>query len=120
MSDLTPDPILSNPNAFSPIHPHEPTIPPTFDDEGRCLICVLLVERDEWRKRVAELEAERDELAQQVMTVQVGDEYTLGHEHGSAVAVKYRDRAKTAEKRIADLETVLAAASNPTHPTEGP
>jgi len=63
-------------------------------------------------RRADEAEAERDELAQQVMTVQVGDEYTLGHEHGSAVAVKYRDRAKTAEKRIADLEVALAEAAD--------
>lgn len=30
-------------NLFSTKHEHEPEIPPTYDDEGRCLICVMLV-----------------------------------------------------------------------------
>lgn len=34
-------------NQFDPRHPHEPAIPPTFDDEGRCLVCVPVVERDD-------------------------------------------------------------------------
>lgn len=29
---------------FDPRHSHEPEIPPVLDDEGRCLICGLLVE----------------------------------------------------------------------------
>lgn len=28
-------------------HPHEPEIPPALDDEGRCLVCGLLVQLDE-------------------------------------------------------------------------
>lgn len=31
---------------YDPRHEHEPEIPPAFDDEGRCLVCCLLVERD--------------------------------------------------------------------------
>lgn len=27
-------------------HPHEPGIPPALDDEGRCLVCVIIVERN--------------------------------------------------------------------------
>lgn len=27
----------------NPLHPHEPEVPPTFDDEGRCLVCRALV-----------------------------------------------------------------------------
>lgn len=30
-------------NLCSTQHEHEPQIPPTYDDEGRCLICVMLV-----------------------------------------------------------------------------
>ena len=31
-------------NLFSTQHEHEPGIPPIYDDEGRCLICVMLVQ----------------------------------------------------------------------------
>ncbi len=33
-----------NTNQYSTKHSHEPEIPATYDDEGRCLICVLLVQ----------------------------------------------------------------------------
>ena len=33
-------------NTFDPQHPHEPEIPPHFDADGRCLICVMICERD--------------------------------------------------------------------------
>ena len=33
-------------NTFDPRHPHEPEIPPHFDADGRCLICVMICERD--------------------------------------------------------------------------
>jgi hypothetical protein len=33
-------------NYFDPKHPHEPEIPPHFDEDGRCLICVMICERD--------------------------------------------------------------------------
>jgi hypothetical protein len=29
---------------YSPLHPHEPGLPPVFDDEGRCLVCCRLEE----------------------------------------------------------------------------
>src|SRR3990167_8139701 len=36
-----------NVNQYSTRHPHEPAIPPAYDAEGRCLVCVLIVERDD-------------------------------------------------------------------------
>ena len=50
-------------------HPHEPQIPPTYDHEGRCLICCMNVQIDVLRgelmreraaaeKRIAELQKE--------------------------------------------------------------
>lgn len=33
-------------NTASPLHPHEPAIPPALDAEGRCLVCCLIVQRD--------------------------------------------------------------------------
>ena len=44
-----------NTNEYSTKHPHEPEIPATYDDEGRCLICGLLVQ-------VAQLEEENEAL----------------------------------------------------------
>jgi hypothetical protein len=52
-------------NVHSTQHPHEPEIPPAFDSEGRCLVCCLIVERDDaraktcphsaaWKQRVRE------------------------------------------------------------------
>lgn len=32
---------------FDELHPHEPEVPPTFDDEGRCLVCKGLFEATE-------------------------------------------------------------------------
>lgn len=32
---------------YDPRHPHEPEVPPTFDDEGRCLVCKGLHEATE-------------------------------------------------------------------------
>ncbi len=59
----------SSVNEFSPIHPHEPAIPPALDIEGRCLVCVILCERDDARReirdlafRVNVLESERNKL----------------------------------------------------------
>jgi hypothetical protein len=40
-------------NTYSPTHPHEPAIPPALDSEGRCLVCRLLVERDELKRQLA-------------------------------------------------------------------
>lgn len=30
-------------------HPHEPTVAPVYDPDGRCLICSIMVESDELR-----------------------------------------------------------------------
>lgn len=57
---------------YSPVHPHEPAIPPALDADGRCLVCRLIVELDdaerrsqvaqahaaEWRERKEAVEAE--------------------------------------------------------------
>jgi hypothetical protein len=32
---------------YDPRHPHEPQIPPVLDEDGRCLVCLLLVAVDE-------------------------------------------------------------------------
>ena len=37
----------ANAATASPLHPHEPEIPVTLDDEGRCRVCGLLVQLDE-------------------------------------------------------------------------
>lgn len=34
---------MAKPDGFSPLHPHEPEVPPTLDDEGRCLVCRAMV-----------------------------------------------------------------------------
>lgn len=36
----------SQSNTASPLHPHEPGIPPALDSEGRCRVCGLLVKLD--------------------------------------------------------------------------
>ena len=51
-----------NTNEYSIKHPHEPEIPATYDDKGRCLICVLLVQ-------VAQLEEENDRLESEIYDV---------------------------------------------------
>jgi hypothetical protein len=35
---------------FDPRHPHEPAIPPALDDEGRCLVCLLIVRAERAEK----------------------------------------------------------------------
>lgn len=40
-------------------HPHEPDIPPTWDPEGRCLVCGLQVEIDRLRAQRAQLQHDR-------------------------------------------------------------
>lgn len=37
----------------SPLHPHEPEIPPAPDGEGRCLVCALDVDRDRYHAALA-------------------------------------------------------------------
>jgi hypothetical protein len=46
-------------NTFDPKHPHEPEIPPHFDADGRCLICVMICKRDNAIR-------ERDEAIKQI------------------------------------------------------
>jgi len=46
-------------NTFDPQHPHEPEIPPHFDADGRCLICVMICKRDRAIR-------ERDEAIKQI------------------------------------------------------
>jgi len=60
---------------------------------------------ERYEEQISRLEAERDALNEQMMTVQVGSEYQLGHEHGSVVAVKYkaeRDAARADADRLAE------------------
>ena len=37
---------VSGATVYSTVHPHEPGIPPALDEEGRCLVCLLLVGND--------------------------------------------------------------------------
>lgn len=74
-------------NEFSTRHPHEPGIPPAIDNDGRCLVCVMLVElttlceqlavvdekRRAWlsvwanaRERITKLEGERDDILREL------------------------------------------------------
>lgn len=43
VTDLNTDPADRTEAGFSPLHPHEPDVPPTLDDEGRCLVCRHMV-----------------------------------------------------------------------------
>lgn len=54
---------MSQSASASPLHPHEPSIPPSLDGEGRCLVCGLLVERDKARERAHSAQEEADRLA---------------------------------------------------------
>ena len=38
---------------YSEMHGHEPTIPQALDAEGRCLVCVILTERNEAQNALA-------------------------------------------------------------------
>jgi hypothetical protein len=53
----------------NPRHPHEPAIPPAFDDEGRCLVCDLLVQIKELRANNA-----RHALEQATAALELADE----------------------------------------------
>jgi hypothetical protein len=44
-------------NTYSTKHPHEPEIPPSFDEEGRCLVCCLIVERDKYKRALDVLDS---------------------------------------------------------------
>jgi hypothetical protein len=66
-------------NYFDPKHPHEPEISPQFDVDGRCLICLMICERDNAIRElniekkiaqkacleIARLERQRDEAREQ-------------------------------------------------------
>ena len=39
-------------NQASPLHPHEPEIAPSIDEEGRCRVCHIMVERDELAEKL--------------------------------------------------------------------
>ena len=71
-------------NYFDPKHPHEPEIPPHFDADGRCLICVMICKRDRAIR-------ERDELMKDVRKLQ---DIKQKHEHEKLVAAQENDRLK--------------------------
>ena len=39
-------------NQASPLHPHEPEIAQSIDEEGRCRVCHIMAERDELAKNL--------------------------------------------------------------------
>jgi hypothetical protein len=55
------DPTTEARATYSTEHPHEPEIPPTLDVDGRCLVCHILLERDD---ALAALEQAERELEQ--------------------------------------------------------
>ena len=60
-------------NLCSTQHEHEPEIPPTYDDEGRCLICVMLVEIRDLKTIAFHLGEDKKEL-QTRLTVAIAAE----------------------------------------------
>jgi hypothetical protein len=60
--------------------------------------------------RVAELEAERDALADEVMRHQVGQSYEVGYEHGSALAQQFKERAERTERTLASVLNASGSA----------
>lgn len=60
-------------NLCSIQHTHEPEIPPTYDDEGRCLICVMLVEIRDLKTIAFHLGEDKKEL-QTRLTVAIAAE----------------------------------------------
>jgi len=51
-------------NYFSTRHPHEPEIPPAYDNEGRCLICGLQLELAQAQADVEALRQLKDAAAE--------------------------------------------------------
>ena len=49
-------------NERSPHHPHEPAMPPAFDADGRCLVCVLTVQLADTHAELERLRAENERL----------------------------------------------------------
>ena len=54
-------------NLVSPLHPHEPEIPPTLDAEGRCRVCLLTARLEAAEERVQSVEAAYAELIKEVL-----------------------------------------------------
>lgn len=67
---------MTTENTFDPRHSHEPEIPPALDDEGRCLVCCILVERDE-----ARADAKRMYVALSAIDEMRPEDYTGGQQH---------------------------------------
>jgi hypothetical protein len=53
----------------SPLHPHEPSIPPTLDSEGRCLICAMQVRAEKMHGRLLDTQAELERLTGELEAV---------------------------------------------------
>ncbi len=88
---------------FDPRHPHEPEIPPTFDAEGRCLICGLTV-------RLRAAESERDRLQEKVnAAVDCIVEYHLASE---ATGERWDEADSLERDAIEDRMQEAAAALN--------
>ena len=90
-------------NTFDPKHPHEPEIPPHFDADGRCLICVMICkrdnairERDEWAAMCGRYKQERVDARQQY------DDLAAEHMLTMNKLAEERDEARERE-RIAAL-----------------
>ena len=66
-----------NTNKYSTKHPHEPEIPATYDDEGRCLICGLLVQITLLEDENATLKRDMTSLVERAERVQEGEDWDL-------------------------------------------
>ena len=75
-------------NQASPLHPHEPEIAQSIDEEGRCRVCHIMAERDELAKNlgiwasealirqaeVRDLKAEREEARELLRELVAADD----------------------------------------------
>jgi hypothetical protein len=100
-------------NYFDPKHPHEPEISPQFDADGRCLICLMICERDNAirelniEKKIAQkvcleitrLERQRDEAREQNAKLRDIAERAI-----IAVALWAGSRTNSASELRAELE----------------
>lgn len=110
----------------SPLHPHEPAIPPLYDMEGRCVVCGLLVLRDELDAHIRrELDAHIRRfaaLARPVAAPRAPSEALLqeladveAYRHAATVAL--HTIARLAQEAWTAQGATLAAAAPPPEPT---
>ena len=68
-----------NPGRKQTKHQHEPEIPPCFDSEGRCLICVLLGQVEDARATIREQREEIERLTDKMVRFRQALNYVTGY-----------------------------------------